>query len=204
MAIVKVAHLVKKGGVVEVDYEKVVIHGLLHSDEIRIRDISDVQLLAAQAGGGIGKLLIMPCEGRGAPREIPFDVEHEHDAETIKHEIDNQLMLVKIENACDADTGTPGSNEGTLFADGAAGTGGTRVSEELGVGAGADNLEKWAELRDKGLLTPEEFEFKKKELLYSIRGQDGKEIVKVPCSYCGTLVDVSEGKCPSCGAPIQR
>lgn len=28
-----------------------------------------------------------------------------------------------------------------------------------------------------------------------------KEIVRVPCAYCNTLVDVTEKRCPSCGAP---
>lgn len=28
-----------------------------------------------------------------------------------------------------------------------------------------------------------------------------KEIVKAPCRYCGTLVEVTTAKCPSCGAP---
>jgi rubrerythrin len=31
-----------------------------------------------------------------------------------------------------------------------------------------------------------------------------REVVKVPCKYCGTLVDVTSPKCPSCGAPQNR
>jgi len=31
-----------------------------------------------------------------------------------------------------------------------------------------------------------------------------KEIVKVPCPYCGTLVENTATKCPSCGAPSKR
>jgi len=31
-----------------------------------------------------------------------------------------------------------------------------------------------------------------------------KEIVKIPCSYCGTLVENTASKCPSCGAPFKR
>lgn len=31
-----------------------------------------------------------------------------------------------------------------------------------------------------------------------------KEIVKAPCKYCGTLVEVTCSKCISCGAPLQR
>jgi hypothetical protein len=31
-----------------------------------------------------------------------------------------------------------------------------------------------------------------------------REIVKVRCEYCGTLIDVTSLKCPSCGAPLKR
>ena len=31
-----------------------------------------------------------------------------------------------------------------------------------------------------------------------------KEIVKIPCAYCGTLVENTASKCPSCGAPFKR
>jgi len=30
-----------------------------------------------------------------------------------------------------------------------------------------------------------------------------KEIVKVPCEYCQTLVDITQAKCPICGAPLR-
>lgn len=30
-----------------------------------------------------------------------------------------------------------------------------------------------------------------------------KEIVKVPCEYCRTLVEVTQTKCPNCGAPLR-
>ncbi len=31
-----------------------------------------------------------------------------------------------------------------------------------------------------------------------------REIVKVPCGYCGTLVEITATKCPSCGAPLKK
>ena len=31
-----------------------------------------------------------------------------------------------------------------------------------------------------------------------------KEIVKIPCSYCGTLVEQLSSFCTSCGAPLRR
>jgi hypothetical protein len=30
-----------------------------------------------------------------------------------------------------------------------------------------------------------------------------REIVKMPCKYCGTLVEITATKCPSCGAPFK-
>jgi hypothetical protein len=30
-----------------------------------------------------------------------------------------------------------------------------------------------------------------------------REIVKIPCSYCGTLVSMTENRCPNCGAYIR-
>jgi hypothetical protein len=37
--------------------------------------------------------------------------------------------------------------------------------------------------------------YKEKEII--------REVVKVPCDYCGSLVDVSSQNCPSCGAPFK-
>jgi hypothetical protein len=31
-----------------------------------------------------------------------------------------------------------------------------------------------------------------------------KEIVKVPCRFCGSLVAVTDAKCPSCSAPLSK
>jgi len=31
-----------------------------------------------------------------------------------------------------------------------------------------------------------------------------REIVKVPCRYCGALVDHGANRCPACGAPVSR
>lgn len=31
-----------------------------------------------------------------------------------------------------------------------------------------------------------------------------KDVVKIPCSYCGTLIPVEAFKCPNCGAPLRR
>jgi len=201
--IFKVEHLVKQGGAVEVCYDSIVIHKLLHHDEIQIKDISEVQFITAQAGGGIGKLILLSLDGRGSLHEILFDVEHESDAEKLKCEIEEKVKLEKFEKQFIADPDTMIANSQAYSTNGPMDSGESRASGISPDVSGVDELKKWAELRDKGILTPEEFEFKKKELLYSIRDKDGKEIVKIPCSYCGTLINVSETKCPNCGAPIQ-
>lgn len=69
-------------------------------------------------------------------------------------------------------------------------------------------IQKWADLKEKGLITPEEYELKRRQILF---GSDSlpkekeivKEIVKLPCKYCGTLVEVTAAKCDSCGAPLK-
>jgi len=37
--------------------------------------------------------------------------------------------------------------------------------------------------------------YKEKEII--------REIVKIPCKYCGTLVDQNAVRCPSCNAPLK-
>jgi len=66
----------------------------------------------------------------------------------------------------------------------------------------ADELERWAELRGKGIITEEEFNFKKKRLLYGTEDNLGQP-VKEPCKYCGMLVETTDERCDSCGAPIK-
>jgi len=77
--------------------------------------------------------------------------------------------------------------------------------------SGTDELEKLAGLKARGIITEEEFQLKKRQLLFG--GKDGtvfhekeiiKEIVKVPCAYCGVLMDITSTKCPTCGAPVNR
>lgn len=31
-----------------------------------------------------------------------------------------------------------------------------------------------------------------------------REIVKIPCAYCGTLVEITAAKCQNCGAPLKK
>ncbi len=77
--------------------------------------------------------------------------------------------------------------------------------------SGTEELEKLAGLKAKGIITEDEFQMKKRQLLFG--SKDGtvfhekeiiKEIVKVPCAYCGVLMDITSTKCPTCGAPANR
>jgi hypothetical protein len=72
-------------------------------------------------------------------------------------------------------------------------------------------IEKLAELKAKGIITEDEFEAKKHQLLFGDKSgpvihekEIIREIVKVPCAYCGVLMEITNSKCPSCGAPINR
>jgi hypothetical protein len=31
-----------------------------------------------------------------------------------------------------------------------------------------------------------------------------REIVKIPCAYCGTLIEITAARCPNCGAPLKK
>ena len=68
----------------------------------------------------------------------------------------------------------------------------------------ADDLVKYAELFEKGLITQEEFAMMKKEILYGESDYDDIEVDtfednKIYCTNCGCEV-ISEAKfCPSCG-----
>jgi hypothetical protein len=72
-------------------------------------------------------------------------------------------------------------------------------------------IEKLAGLKAKGIISESEFEAKKHQLLFGDRGEPVirekeivREIVRVPCAYCGLLMDITNIKCPNCGAPINR
>jgi hypothetical protein len=73
-----------------------------------------------------------------------------------------------------------------------------------------NDLNMLADLRDKGIITEEEFQAKKKSILFPepagiVREKEIiREIVKMPCAYCGALVEITAVKCSTCGAPFKR
>jgi hypothetical protein len=74
--------------------------------------------------------------------------------------------------------------------------------------ASITEIRKWADLKDKGLITEEEYELKRRQILFGSESitrekEIVKEIVKVPCRYCGTLTEITAAKCDNCGAPLK-
>ena len=79
--------------------------------------------------------------------------------------------------------------------------------------SGTAELEKWAELRDKGIISEEDFQKKKDRIMFHgdlpemgplvLERETIKEIVKIPCKYCGTMIENTCAKCPSCGGPVK-
>lgn len=74
-----------------------------------------------------------------------------------------------------------------------------------------DPLLKYAELYEKGLLTKEEFEMKKAELLYSnknekvsLKSEDIPENKHLFCGNCGTPIDADSNFCINCGFKITK
>lgn len=64
----------------------------------------------------------------------------------------------------------------------------------------ADALLKYAELYEKGLITREEFDLKKEQLLYSNEPVTDNKIVY--CSNCGEAMDHDSNFCTKCGSEI--
>ena len=61
-----------------------------------------------------------------------------------------------------------------------------------------DNFDSMVEQNSNEPITEDKTEvFKEKETIII------KEIVKIPCSHCGTMVENTQAKCTNCGAPIR-
>ena len=72
----------------------------------------------------------------------------------------------------------------------------------------ADVLLKYANLYERGLITREEFDLKKKQLLYSennknILSEDSQQENDISyCGNCGSPVDKNSNFCTECGSPL--
>lgn len=60
-------------------------------------------------------------------------------------------------------------------------------------------LEKLGELRSKGILSDEEFQREKKEILFK-----ANKVEMIKCQYCGSSIEAFNEKCPVCGAPVKE
>jgi hypothetical protein len=59
------------------------------------------------------------------------------------------------------------------------------------------------ELTEKGYLVVNE-EMKETPTVHREKEIVTREVVRIPCRHCGSLVDQTASKCPSCGAPMSR
>ena len=66
----------------------------------------------------------------------------------------------------------------------------------------ADELLKYAELFEKGLITKEEFDMKKSELMGTANTESQNDNAQKFCGSCGSPVDSEGSFCPNCGNPI--
>ena len=72
----------------------------------------------------------------------------------------------------------------------------------------ADVLLKYADLYERGLITREEFDLKKEQLLYSENNEDilsedsQLENDTIYCRHCGSPVDKDSNFCTECGSPL--
>lgn len=76
------------------------------------------------------------------------------------------------------------------------------VVETVNSGRGVDDLMKYAELLEKGLITREEFDLKKNELMGS--GDVGHVVEEVAkfCTACGSPLEAGANFCSNCGKRI--
>jgi len=218
------------GNRIEVYEDRLVIGGLLNRTEIRLADITSVGLSGARGLPGLGGRLDLFVRGRPNPIYVPFTHRHEREYYEAKSTIDrlifgtqrnyamnvgrlftnNELLGGVIDLAVNELlkefnlTSVP-EDKTVIVNDGEV----TRPAEpapvpEPGVTPEMAELEKWAACRDKGMITEDEYQFKKKQLLYRTRDSDGNVQKLIPCEYCGTIYDAgANAKCPSCGAPLK-
>ena len=219
------------GNGIEVYDDRLVIGGLLNRTEIRLADLASVGL--SKAPGLLGRRGQLDLFVRGRPNpvySIPFTPGYEREFDEAKSVIDrlifgaqqnyalnvgrlftsNELLGgvidVAVNELLKEFNLTPVPEDKTVIvSDGEVTRPTEPVAPQPGVTPEMAELEKWAACRDKGMITKEEYEFKKKQLLYGTRDSDGKIQRLIPCDYCGTVFDADENaKCPSCGAPLKK
>ena len=70
-------------------------------------------------------------------------------------------------------------------------------------GSNIDDLIKYAELYEKGLITREEFDLKKNELMGSSNNEPVVEDAPKFCMDCGSPLEAGSNFCPNCGKKIK-
>lgn len=89
-----------------------------------------------------------------------------------------------------------------------------QIQQDISTASNADELLKYAELYEKGLLTKEEFDLKKSELLSSDKPVNAEETSSMDetapkteqknkfCSNCGSRVEMNSKFCSNCGSKL--
>ncbi|HMK45043.1 MAG TPA: SHOCT domain-containing protein [Methanocella sp.] len=207
------------GSCIEVFSDKLVIKSMLHAEEIRLSDITSVMLTKTQSGSSFNGKLDVFVSGRSTPKSsVQFNKKHEREFDEVKNLVDQLLIKSGMNFATGQEQMFSGNINNTV----------SQLLRDLNITSGQVNksvvfvdgqnmsnvdfpgiknlmeikeLERWAALRDKGIITEEEFNFKKKQLLYNTNTGDGT-LKMIKCKYCGTQHVPGEEKCSSCGAPL--
>lgn len=201
-ALLSAKGLSSAGDSIEVFPDHVVIKGILRNVSIPLADITEIKQTKASALMA-GKLEFYVKGSYQIKNTLYFWPGKEGQIDEIRKMIDQQQNRLrggtaKTPVATPVPVPVPAA---TVAAQKAGGNGNGEHSE-------AAELEKWAELKTKGLITEEEFQQMKKQILSGqnqvIREKETiKEIVKIPCKYCGTLVEITATRCPNCAAPLK-
>jgi hypothetical protein len=199
-ALLSAKGLSSAGDSIEVFPDHVVVKGLLRNVSIPLADITEIRQTKASALMA-GKLEFYVKGSYQIKNTLYFWPGKESQIEEARKMIDQQQTRLRG-GAVKVPVPAPSpAAAATVAPQNAGGNGNGEHSE-------AAELEKWAELKTKGLITEEEFQQMKKQIL---SGQNQviheketiKEIVKMPCRYCGTLVEITATRCPNCAAPLK-
>ncbi len=177
-------------------------HFLLPLHEIPVKGIVKIEYFSKPGLLGPGIMLVRGKDAKGQFKtlEIYFNKGGAADIEKLRTTLEGMRA-----GAAPRDRAVRGHGPAS------AGRAGRSRDADAPAPSNMGEIEKLAELKAKGIITEDEFEAKKHQLLFGDKGgpvihekETIREIVKVPCAYCGVLMEITYSKCPSCGAPINR
>jgi hypothetical protein len=194
-ALLSAKGLSSAGDSIEVFPDHVVLKGFLRNVSIPLADITEIRQTKASALMA-GRLEFYVKGSYQIKNTLYFWPGKESQIEDVRKMIDQQQTRLR------------GGAKAPAAAPAPAATVAPQKVNGNGEHSEAAELEKWAELKAKGLITEEEFQQMKKHIMFGgaqvIHEKETiKEIVKIPCRYCGTLVEITATRCPNCAAPLK-